>query len=217
MKAIADKLEELDHYFENKKESEKWVMILITAGVFGYLLYTYLFPYAKNKYETSKVEKEQIIKRISEEKSYLSSITVNGDRNYYVKKFNSDIRHRKKWIKDYEKKIALLDSNFQKLSEILFNKKNWSIFLESLSDRANKNEVELLSISSKYIDQNKSFGHVLEMGISCEGRYGNILKFINDIEQSKLVTDVYHTDIGIDKDRNIVRADIKISVWGVNH
>jgi len=217
MKAIADKLEELDHYFENKKESEKWLMILLTAGVFGYLLYTYLFPYAKNKYETSMVEKEQITKRITEEKKYLQGITVNGDRNYYVKKYSIDIKNRKKWIKDYEKKIALLDSNFQKLSEILFNKKNWSIFLDSLSDRANKNEVELISISSKYIDQNRSFGHVLEMGISCEGRYGNILKFINDIEQSKLVTDVYHTDIGIDKERNIVRADINISVWGVNH
>ena len=217
MRAIADKLEELDHYFENKKDSEKWLMIGLTAIVFGYLLYTYLFPYAQDKYKTSRVKKEQIIKKISEEKSYLNSITVGGDRNFYVKKYDKDIQTRKNWIKIYEKKISLLNNQFQKLSEILFNRKNWSIFLDSISDRANKNEVELLSLSSKYVDQNKSFGHVLEMKISCEGKYGNILKFINDIEQSKLVTDVYKTNIGIDENRSVVQADISISVWGVNH
>jgi len=217
MRAIADKLEELDHYFENKKESEKWLMILLTAGVFGYLLYTYLFPYAKSKYETSQVEKEQIIKKIIEEKRYLQCITKNGDRNYYIKKYNMDIKNRKIWIREYNKKISTLNNSFQKLSEILFNRENWSIFLESLSDRANKNDVDLITLSSEYIDQNKSFGHVLEMGITCEGKYGNILKFMNDIEQSKLVTDVYRTNIFVNNERGVVRADINISVWGVNH
>lgn len=217
MRAIADKLEELDHYFENKKESEKWVMIGLVALVFGYLLYTYLFPYAEEKYKNSQIQREQITKKIAEETRYLNSITIGGDRNFYVKKFDRDIKARKNWIANYDKKISLLDEKFQRLSEILFNKKNWSIFLESISDRANKNDVELISLTSKYVDQNKSFGHVLEMGISCEGRYGSILSFINDIEQSKLVTDIYHTDLGIDANRSVVKADIKISVWGVNH
>ena len=217
MRAIADKLEELDHYFENKKESEKWGMIALVAVVFGYLLYTYLFPYAKQKFDNSKVEKEKITRNIAEERKYLNSITVNGDRNYYIKKLNHDIQVRKIMIKDYNSKIQLLDKNFQKLSEILFNKRNWAIFLESISDRATKNGVELITMTSEYVDQNKSFGHVLEMEISCEGMYGDILSFINDIEQSKLVTDVYSTDIAIDENRSIVSADIKISVWGVNH
>ena len=217
MRAIADKLEELDHYFENKKESEKWVMIILVASVFGYLLYTYLFPYADSKYKTSKVEKEQIIKQIAEEQGYLNSITVGGDRSYYVKKFNREIRNIKHNIVTYNKKIALLDNKFQLLSEILFNKKNWATFLESISNRANENDVELVSLTSKYVDQNESFGHVLEMEIDCEGRYGNILSFINDIEQSKLVTDVYHTQLSIDNKKSIVDANIKISVWGVNH
>lgn len=217
MRAVADKLEELDHYFENKKESEKWVMIALVAFMFGYLIYTYLLPYAEDKYKSSQVEKEQIIRKILEEKKYLASITINGDRNYYVKKFNNDIKARKIWIKNYEKKIALLDKNFQRLSEILFNKRNWAMFLESISDRANNNDVELTTLTSEYVDQNESFGHVLEMEITCEGLFGNILSFINDIEQSKLVTDVYYTDLSIDKDRNLVRADINISVWGVNH
>ncbi len=217
MRAIADKLEELDHYFENKKESEKWVMIILVASVFGYLLYTYLFPYADSKYKTSKVEKEQIIKQIAEEQKYLNSITVGGDRSYYVKKFNTEIRNIKHNIVTYNKKITLLDNKFQLLSEILFNKKNWATFLESISNRANENDVELISLTSKYVDQNESFGHVLEMEIDCEGRYGNILSFINDIEQSKLVTDVYHTQLSIDNEKSIVDANIKISVWGVNH
>ncbi len=217
MRAIADKLEELDHYFENKKESEKWVMIGLVALVVGYLLYTYLFPYAQQKFNNTKVEKEQLARKIAEEKKYLHSITINGDRNYYIKKFNNDIKMRKRMIEEYNKKIALLDKNFQKLSEILFNKRNWAIFLESISNRATKNGVELITMTSEYVDQNRSFGHVLEMEIECNGLYGDILSFINDIEQSKLVTDVYYTNIAIDENSNIVSADINISVWGVNH
>ena len=217
MRAIADKLEELDHYFENKKESEKWLMIALVAFVFGYVLYTYLFPYAEERYKQTQVQKEQIIKKIAEERSYLNSITVNGDRNFYVKKYDRDIANRKKWIKDYEGKIALLDSNFQKLSEILFNKESWANFLESISDRANENEIELLSLSNTPVDQKESFGHVLEIGISCTGQFNKMLKFINDLEQSKLVTDVYHTNIYVDSETGSVFSDINISVWGVNH
>ena len=217
MRAIADKLEELDHYFENKKESEKWLMIMLVAFVIGYLLYTYLFPYAKNRFKQTQVQKEQIIKKIAEERSYLNSITVNGDRNFYVKKYDREIANRKKGIKRYDDKIALLNKNFQKLSEILFNKDSWSNFLESISDRANKNEIELLSLSNTPIDQKESFGHVLEIEIRCVGRFNKMLKFVNDLEQSKLVTDVYYANTHVEQGSGEVFSDINISVWGVNH
>jgi len=218
MKIIADKLEELDHYLNEKKESEKWLIILMVAGVIGYLLYIYILPYAQDRFEHSVVEKQKLEKLIAEERGYLRSITVNGDKNYYVRTYKNKIKEKKHTIERYNKKIAMLNENFRKLSEILFNQKSWSNFLESISERANVNEVELLELTNNYVKQKISFGHVLEIGIKCTGTYPHILNFINDIEQSKLVTDIYETLIyTTEESGDGVIAEIKISVWGVNH
>jgi hypothetical protein len=43
------------------------------------------------------------------------------------------------------------------------------------------------------------------------------LKFMNDIEQNRLVTDIYGSKIYKDANSSFINADISISVWGVNH
>ena len=216
MRALADELEKLDHYFEGKKESEKWIMILLAAGVIGYLLHIYLLPYAEEHFRQSEAVKKRLQKQIIKEELYLRGITVNGDRNFYVKKFNYDIIQRKRAIKLYKKKIALLDKNFDRLSEILFNQKSWSKMIDSIAGRANINDVEILKLSNHHVAEKANFGHVLEMSIKCEGNFNNLLTFMNDLEQSKLVTDIFYSDIHIDANRSKIVADINISVWGIN-
>ncbi|WP_292654934.1 type 4a pilus biogenesis protein PilO [Nitratifractor sp.] len=216
MRYIEDKLESLDNYFVNKTSSEKWLIILILAGMIGYILYLYLFPYAEDRYNSSKLTQKQLQQKIAEEETYLHSITVNGDRNYYIKKFDREIAQKQKTIEDYQQRIALLDRNFQKLSEVLFNRHNWAIFLDSITSRAHANDVSILELQNHYVNDNKSFGHVLETGIKCKGKFQSIIAFINDLEQNKLVTDVYHTDIRLDPKRKTIVADLNVSVWGVN-
>ncbi len=216
MRYIEDKLENLDSYFANKSSSEKWLIILLVAGVVGYILYLYLFPYAEDRYKTSMLTQKRLHQKIAEEKTYLRSITVNGDRNFYIKKFDREIAQKKKAIKNYEKRIALLDQSFQKLSEVLFNRHNWAIFLDSITARAHANDVDILELQNHYVNDKKSFGHVLEMDIKCRGKFQSIMAFINDLEQNKLVTDVYKTDIRLDPETDTIVADLKVSVWGVN-
>ncbi len=218
MKVVADKLEELDKYLSEKKEAERWVIILLVAGVVGYLVYMYLYPYAEDKFNQSQLERQKLEKKVAEDEKYLRSITIGGDRDFYIKDLNKKIRRKKDEIKSYKEKIALLDKNFQKLAAILFNQSSWSKFLESISDRANINDIELIALSNNYVDQEESFGHVLEIGIRCRGSFQNILKFMNDIEQSRLVTDVYESDLYVDgNSEGGLIADFNISVWGVNH
>jgi predicted AAA+ superfamily ATPase len=216
MRYIEDKLESLDNYFANKSDSEKWLIILLLAAVVGYILYLYLYPYAESRYKNSLLAKSKLEKKIAEEKSYLRSITVNGDRNYYIKKYDREIAQKRETIKDYEQKIALLNRSFAKLSEVLFNRKNWSIFLDSITGRAHANDVELVELTNHYVTDKKSFGHVLEMGIRCRGKFQNIMAFMNDLEQNKLVTDVYRSDIYLDQNSSMIVADLNVSVWGVN-
>ena len=217
MKFIEDKLEELDDYFAPKKESEKWLLILGVAGIIAYLGYALLLPYTEDLYKTSEKSKKRLQKSIVDNKTYLNSITINGDRDFYVKKYDNDIVSKKKDIVNINNKIKFIDSNLEKLSDMLFNQKSWSRFLNSITQKAEVHNIDLEYISNKYVDSNGSFGHVLEIGIGTKGTYKNIVKFINELEQNVLVTDIYETKFALDDNSSDVNAEIYISVWGINH
>jgi hypothetical protein len=216
MRFLEDKLEELDAYFAPKKESEKWLIILGIAGFITYMAYDFLLPYTEQLHKKSEVAKNAVEKSIKDNTIYLNSITVNGDRDYYVKKFTRDIAKKKEQIKNKKEKIAFIDKNLNKLSDMLFNQKNWSIFLNSITDKAEVQNVDLKYIRNQYVDNNGSFGHVLEVGVGCKGDYKNIVKFMNELEQNVLVTDIYGTQLSMDDNSSKVVADINISVWGIN-
>ena len=217
MKFIEDKLEELDVYFAPKKESEKWLLILGVAGIIAYLGYSLLLPYTEELYNTSERTKKRIQKSINSNNTYLSSITRNGDRSFFIKKFDSQIATKKKKIINVNNKIKFIDSNLEKLSDMLFNQKSWSRFLNSITQKAEIQNVDLDYISNKYADNNGSFGHVLEIGIGAVGSYKNIVKFMNELEQNVLVTDIFATKFELDDNSSDLKADINISVWGINH
>jgi len=217
MKFIEDKLEALDAYFEPKKESEKWLIIIGVAGIISYIAYEYFFPYTENLFKTSESKKQTLEKRMADNTRYLEGITVNGDRDYKVKKYDKEIAQKKQQVKNIKNDITLVNSNLSKLSDMLFNKKNWSIFLNSLTQTAQTNNVDIVSIDNEFLSSNGNFGHVLEIDLGCSGSYKDIVKFVNDIEQNKLVTDVYGTHIYIDENTSQIFADINISVWGINH
>ena len=216
MKLIEDKLEELDVYFAPKKESEKWLMILGVAGIIGYLAYAYLLPYTEDLYKKSERSKNSIQKSIVDNTTYLNSITVGGDREYYVKKFDNDIVTKKANIVNLKDKIKFINANLEKLSDMLFNQKSWSIFLNSITDKAEIHNVDLQYITNSYESHKENFGHVLEIGVGCKGDYKNIVKFMNELEQNVLVTDIFKTKFTADNNGSNVNADIHISVWGIN-
>ena len=217
MKFLEDKLEALDTYFAPKKESEKWIVILGVAGVIAYLAYAYLLPYTEKMYNKSEKTKKSIQKKIISNNTYLNSITVSGDRNYYVKKFDNDIVKKKANIVKINKDIKFIDRNLEKLSDMLFNQKSWSRFLNSITHKAEVQNVDLQYISNNYVGNKGNFGHVLEIGLGCKGEYKSIVKFINEIEQNVLVTDIYGTRFVGDQNSSEVMVDINISVWGINH
>jgi hypothetical protein len=100
---------------------------------------------------------------------------------------------------------------------MLFNQKSWSRFLNSITDKAEIQNVDIQYITNKYVDNNGSFGYVLEIGVGCKGEYKGIVKFMNELEQNVLVTDIYGTKFSLDSNSSKILADINISVWGINH
>jgi hypothetical protein len=207
----------MDDYFENKSENEKWMMIGMMAVVIGYISYTFFYPYAEEQYKAAKHENGSLKKSIRNNKQYLQSITQNGDRDFYVKKYNKEIKQIDKSITNTNGEISFISSSLEELSPLLFNKESWSKFLNSITKQAKKQVVEINYIGNNYVDNNGSFGHVLQIEVGCSGSYKNIVKFINQLEKSVLVTDIYGSHLYLDRNDTVVSADINISVWGVNH
>ncbi len=207
-------LEKLDNYFEEKKESEFYLMVLAVVAVFGLISYSYLIPITEKELRKDLSIQKELERKIRAEESYLASVTVNGDQRFKIKKLQSEIAGLKTRYSDLKEINEYSDYQIQTLSELLFNDKNWAKFLDSIALKAKKNNIDISLISNKFINNKDSFGHVLEIGVDCEGSYRNMIRFMNEIEESELVVDIYN--IQLESNRTI-NANFKVSVWGINY
>ena len=89
--------------------------------------------------------------------------------------------------------------------------------MDNLSKNAETDNVKIYSIESeqKSIQGNEP-QEVLKVTMDIEGRFNNVLKYINDIEESVVVVDVNGLDINATKDSK-VGGKLKISVWGMEY
>ncbi|WP_353662490.1 type 4a pilus biogenesis protein PilO [Hydrogenimonas sp. SS33] len=214
MKILEDMLEKLDNYFEGKKESEFYLMVLAVVAVVGLISYSYLIPITEKQLKKDLSIQKKLDRKIKEEKRYLASVTVNGDHRYKIKKLQNEIANLKIRYNDLKEINEYSDYQIQTLSELLFNEKNWAKFLDSISHKAKRNHIDISLISNKFVNNQDNFGHVLEIGVECEGSYRNMIAFMNEIEESELVVDIYNIDMESDKD---IKANFKVSVWGINY
>lgn len=211
-------LEKLDIYLNAKQENEKNIMIYGVGVLIAALAYYILLPLAEDRYNLTAEEKEKTQKVLDVQEAYMSSITVHGDKDYKVKQLSNEIDQKKHTIADMENKTILINNSMQKLEDMIFDKKSWSTFLDSITATASNNNVSILKLDNNFTESNKTtFGHVLEIKIKCEGDYKDILKFMNDVEQNRLVTDIYGSQLKVNKKRSAILADLNISVWGINN
>jgi len=218
MKFLEEKLAAMDNYFAAKKENEKWLMILGTAGIIAYVAYTSFLPIAQSKFDATESKKEVLQKSIQENKIYLKSISSpSGDKNYKVNLLTKDINKKTKNLSYIKREIKYVDNSLEKLSDMLFNEKSWSTFLHSLTDNAKNDGLMVRYLENNYVESEGDFGHILEISVGVEGNYKNIINFMNDIEQNELVTDIYGSKLSLDENSTKIVADINISVWGINH
>lgn len=207
-------LEQIDLFLLSKKPSERSIIYLSIFLIFFVLSYQYLFPLTKKMVQKNKRIKHNIENNIRNDKDYIASVTINNDKEYLIKKLNIEIKKLKSDFKNIKDKNDYLDFQIHNISTLLYNEKNWAKFLDSIAYKAKKNSVDIEFISNEFIDNSKNFGHVLEIEIGCNGGFKNIIGFINSIEQSDLVVDIY--SLNLQSVFNI-ETNLKVSVWGINY
>jgi len=206
-------LGKLDAYYNSKKPNEVWLLVILFAVLIGYLLYIFISPISAKYRENEERKYNNLTMKIDSANSFLRNITVNGDVNYRVNSLNGDIVKKRVGLNTYRSKLKKLKGAMVKLSNVLYTKDNWSKFLHNIALKAKDNNLKVESITNTSLEQNSTFGKVLDVNIVSEGKYGDILAFMNDLEKTNLVSNITNVKLNATKSSPVV--DINLSVWGI--
>jgi len=206
-------LDRLDNYYYSKKPNEVWLMVILVSVLIGYLIYTLLSPMTTSYREKQEGIHKDLTAKINSASSFLRTITVNGDREYMVNDLNKKIVKKRVILNGYRAKLTKLNGAMKDLSAVLYTKNNWSKFLHNIAVRAKEENLKVESITNTILDQNATFGKVLDINIKSQGKYGDILAFMNDLEKTNLVANI--TNVKLEATNDEPKVNVKLSVWGI--
>lgn len=204
---IEDYLHKIDTAFKGKTKKEIYMIFIIVVSLifsFSYLLF----------WESSQEDFKDKIHEInilnSEIASYETYIQNNPQSK--ITKLENDTKQLQDKLIEYKDNNEYIREKLKIISSHIYNEDSWGKYLDSISENAQIYDIKIINFSNKNVSSNVSFGHILDITIRCEGKYTNMLKLMNSLEQSDLVVDL-HT-VKFDVKESLV-ADLNISVWGI--
>ncbi|MDR2099786.1 MAG: hypothetical protein LBP40_03015 [Campylobacteraceae bacterium] len=205
-------IDKLDNYLSAKKISEVYLIYLVVIGVIVAVIYFVIFPKAESFYNINSANLHKITTELNAEESYLYR---NNDT---VAKLNAQITDGTTKIRAAKIENDYMDTKLQELSYLLFNDKSWASFMDRITSLAKDYKINILKIENDFKDnkdlQNGKVEQVLNIDIDARGNFHGIIKFINALEESQLVVDVYESTVASNT-TNILESNIKLAVWGM--
>lgn len=207
--------DKIDDYLKNKKSSELSLVFLMVFVGIGFVLYSTLYPVTEKILKKTQNSHKNIKSKLSQERAYLKSVTMNGNKNYVINKMQLEVNKQKNILKDIKYRNVYVDKKLKELSYLLFNDKNWARFLDSIAYVAQKYGVEITLIDNQFYKPTlQEIKQVLTVKVNFNGEFKNILKFINELEESDLVIDINNFDL---KSSDTITGAIDIAVWGMKY
>ncbi|MDR1613997.1 MAG: hypothetical protein LBS26_00300 [Campylobacteraceae bacterium] len=205
-------LDKLDNYLLSKKISEVYLIYLIIAGLIVFTVYYFVFPIAESFYNTATNSLRIVVTQLNEEKTSILKNTSD------IESLRIDIKHNEGLLVEIRDENEYVDNKLKELSYLLFNDKSWALFMDRITFLAKKYNINILKIENDFKDskdlQNAKIEQVLNIEIDSRGSFHNIIKFINALEESQLVVDVYESTIASNA-TNILESNVKLAVWGM--
>ncbi len=203
-------IDKLDAFLLSKKNSEVMLISLLTFVVIVFAIYYFVFPVSENflsKYQREyTTTRNSVIKYSSDINSYKSQIP-NLQRDIQTAKNELEIT---KYTNGY------VDTKLKELSYLLFNDKSWASFMDRITFLAKKHNIAIKKISNDFLDEKdqvrEKVEQVLNVNVEFNSDFKNLIKFINEIEESQLVVDVSKIDL---TSARKIDGNVSISVWGM--
>ena len=133
-----------------------------------------------------------------------------------INKKQNELLQQQNKLADAQNMNQYFDNKLKELSYLIFNEQSWADFLDNLAFLANKNNVKITKIINTFKEPNaQKIEQVLDVNISVDGDYRDIVSYINAIEESKLVVDVNNIDINSTNGK--LKGNMGIYIWGMKY
>lgn len=199
----------IDQSFANKKQSEVYMIYGVIAVVliaFSYLLF---WDSSEQEYNQIKTERIAVEKKLRADEQYLAAHPETE-----IQQIENQIEAIKTQTLAVKEKNEYINYKISQISELFYNEKAWGAYIDSIAEDAKKYHVKLSIFTNKRALDKEKFGHVLDISIHASGRYDNVLKFINAMEQSDLVIDLHGLSLQANERLDL---DVNSSVWGITY
>lgn len=208
-------LNRVDLFFQGKKESEVYLIFAMLFSIIAFISYSYLSPITDTILKRTIRNANEVEKKLRDEQAYLASISRDGDSTFLIKKVKLDIENSKILFEKTSNTNLYIDTKLKELSYLLFNNENWAKFLDSITQLAQKHSVRIKVIESKINEPTlQKIEQILNLKVNFNGPFTNTMKFMNAIEESELVVDIYELNCTGKKN---IEGEFNIAVWGMKY
>lgn len=206
---IEDYLHKIDAYFKDKSQKDTYLTYFMAAAVIFAFAYLFFYDSSFEEFENTRQQVASLEKKIDADKLYL-----RRNPEAVVARLDNEIKNINAKVKQYQDNNAYIKTQIETISSLIYDERTWGEYLDSIATNAQRYRVKMINLTNTYADNNKSFGHILDITVKSEGSFSNTLKFINSLEQSDLVVDIHDLNIHAGK---TLSSDLNISVWGITY
>lgn len=220
--------DKIDNYYEKQPNTNVFYMtIFLCVILFGYLIYDYTYD-SSEQYVNEQTE---LLHKAKEELKRLDDFIERERQNSQIQRLNQDIISTEKRKKEIDTENMYFDEKLSEASKLLYNQKNWSEFMAKVNEISKKYNIVLGDVRSNVNDlSSRKVEEVFNVTFTLVGKFQNVLSFVNSLEQSIDVVDVNSLKLSKietnddNKDNttkqtrtNDIKADVKISIWGIKY
>ncbi len=206
-----DIFSQIDNFFAEKKPSEVSMFYFVAALLIAYVVYQFIYLETDRQLQATQNRIVQIKSKINQERNYLAQNTPQK-----VAMLRKVVKEKKKQFDDALYKISYVDNTLTELSYLLFDDENWAKFVDNISALAKKHHVEIKEIGNKFFNPTyQKITHVVVVNVVSKANFTNLMKFINEIEESPLVIDI--DQLKMFKPDDKVKSEFRIAVWGMKY
>ena len=108
-----------------------------------------------------------------------------------------------------------VDRKLENLTYLLFNEQAWADFLNKITALAKQYNINVIKLTNSVQDVSvREVKEAVTIELQFNGSFKHILQFINAIEESRMIIDIYELNL-IQKET--LEGDLKIAIWGMRY
>lgn len=205
---LEETLQNIDNFFKVKSKKDVYMVYIMIVAVISFIAYPF-YELSQTEFNAIKAKVDDVTAKINTDKAYLKA---NPEEK--IAQLDLDIKKLEVELAENKKTNLYIKEKIMTISSLIYDEKLWGEYLDSISKNALKHNVKIINFVNKYVDNNESFGHVLDIKLDVTAKYADTINFVNSLEESELVVDMHTFDI---KAKDTLDSKLNISVWGITY